>query len=148
MTNSDINEGKKNLLLIVEDEKILSKTMNEKFSQEGYSVIQAYDGVQGLKLAKQNHPDLILLDLLMPKMDGMSMLKELRNDIWGKKVPVIILTNLSANDEDRLKAVVELEPTYYFEKVDKGLEEIVETIKDRLAYKEQKTDKNSAVQIA
>ncbi|MEI6478789.1 MAG: response regulator [bacterium] len=124
--------NKKILLLVVEDEKILAKTMEEKLLSEGFQVIKAYDGVEGLHLATAEHPDLILLDLLLPKMDGMSMLKMLRNDTWGKNVPVIILTNLPSSNGEILQDILELEPTYYFEKVDKNMEEIVEKIKDRL----------------
>ncbi|MFA6297442.1 MAG: response regulator [Candidatus Paceibacterota bacterium] len=127
-----IKTDKRILLLVVEDEKILVKVMEDKLISEGFSVIKAYDGVEGLNLAKNEHPDLILLDLLLPKMDGMSMLRELRKDDWGKDVPVFILTNLPSSDESRIKDVLELEPTYYFEKVNKNMGEIVEKIKEKL----------------
>ena len=64
--------------------------------------------------------------------EQMSMLKKLREDIWGKNVPVIILTNLSSADEERNREITKLEPTYYFVKTDKKMEEIVDKIKDRL----------------
>ena len=127
-----IKTDKRILLLVVEDEKVLVDTMEEKLVSEGFSVIKAYNGLEGLSLAKNQHPDLILLDLLLPKMDGMSMLRELRKDIWGKSVPVFILTNIPSSNEERLKDVLELEPTYYFEKVNKNLSEIVEKIKEEL----------------
>jgi DNA-binding response OmpR family regulator len=124
------------LILVVEDEKILADTLEEKLSSEGFGVTKAYDGEEGLKLAMSKHPNLILLDLLMPKMDGMTFLKELRQDeSWGKNVPVIILTNLSSHDEQRNKDIVELEPSYYFMKTDKSVEEIVDKIKERLDVK-------------
>ncbi len=129
MTKEDLNI----LILVVEDEKILADTLEEKLVSEGFNVTKAYDGEEGLKLAMSKHPNLILLDLLMPKMDGMAFLKELRKDAsWGKNVPVIILTNLSSHDEQRNKDIVELEPSYYFMKTDKSTEEIVEKIKERL----------------
>ena len=124
--------NQKILILVVEDEEILAKTLQDKLVSEGFEVLKAYDGVEGLKLATNEHPDLILLDLLMPKMDGMGMLKKLREDPWGKKVPVIILTNLTSADEERNKAITKLEPTYYFMKTEKSLEEIVDKIKERL----------------
>jgi two-component system response regulator VicR len=121
------------LILVVEDEKILAETLEEKLTAEGFTVVVAYDGVEGLKLATDKHPDLILLDLLMPKMDGMSVLRTLREgNSWGKNVPVIILTNLTSADEQRNKDIVDLEPTYYFMKTDKSITEIIEKIKERL----------------
>jgi DNA-binding response OmpR family regulator len=127
-----IKQNKKILILVVEDEKILSKSIEEKLLDDGFEVIKGYDGIEGLELAKIHHPDLILLDLLMPRMDGMSMLKKLREDTWGKTVPVIILTNLSSEDEERNKDITNLEPSYYFQKTDKSMEEIMEKIKERL----------------
>ena len=73
MNEIDKNADKKRLLLIVEDETIVIKMMAEKLVSEGFEVIKAYDGLQGLKVAESEHPDLVLLDLLMPKMDGMTM---------------------------------------------------------------------------
>ncbi|MFA6301400.1 MAG: response regulator [Candidatus Paceibacterota bacterium] len=124
--------NKKVLMLVVDDEKMLVEAIKEKLLSEGFGVLVAYDGEEGLSLAKSQHPDLILLDLLMPKMDGMTMLKKLREDTWGRGVPVIILTNLSSADEERNKDITKLEPTYYFIKVDKTMDEIVEKIKERL----------------
>ncbi len=82
-------------VLIVEDESLLLQALVDAFSAEGFSTLGAGDGQEGLSVARQKHPDIILLDVIMPKMDGMAMLKELRTDAWGKAVPVIILTNLS-----------------------------------------------------
>ena len=122
----------KKIILITEDEKSLRNALYDKLSNEGFSVLEAKDGVEGLEISLKEHPDLILLDLAMPKMDGMSMLKKLREDMWGKDVPVIILTNLSSADEERNRDITELEPTYYFIKTDKKIEEIIEKIKERL----------------
>lgn len=132
MIKKDLNV----LILVVEDEKILANILEEKLISEGFGVSKAYDGEEGLKLALLNHPNLILLDLLMPKVDGMTLLRELRKDVsWGKHVPVIILTNLSSHDEQRNRDIVDLEPSYYFMKTDKSVEEIVEKIKERLEIK-------------
>ena len=127
-----INGDKKKLLLIVEDEIITVKTMVEKLTAEGFEVMVAYDGLQGLDAAKSKHPDLILLDLLMPKMEGIVMLKELRKDDWGKMVPVIILTNLSGITEDKLYDVSELEPCYYLIKSNVTMEDVVDKINEKL----------------
>lgn len=82
-------------VLIVEDEQLLLEALREAFTQEGFEVLIAADGEEGLKLAVENHPDLILLDIVMPKMDGIAMLGRLRDDAWGVNVPVVILSNLS-----------------------------------------------------
>ena len=80
---------------IIEDDEILANTLGDELQDAGYKVIKALNGNQGLTLVLKEHPDLILLDIVMPEMDGITMLNELRMDIWGKAVPVIILTNLS-----------------------------------------------------
>lgn len=82
-------------VLIVEDEKALSRILGEKLTEENFEVFKALDGGEGLKIALKEHPDLILLDLLMPRVDGLTMLNNLRNDSWGLNAKVIILTNVS-----------------------------------------------------
>ena len=86
---------KKNIVLIVEDEVYLRQLLKEKLNGRGFYVLEADDGMIGLKTALSEHPDVILLDIIMPVMDGMTMLKELRKDEWGKNAVVIILSNLS-----------------------------------------------------
>jgi len=85
-------------ILIVEDEEQTLKALAEKFSREGFRIVSARNGEEGLKVAFQERPDMILLDVLMPRMGGEEMLKELRQQDWGKDTPVIILTNLSSTE--------------------------------------------------
>lgn len=122
----------KKIILITEDDKSLRGAMANKLINDGFTILEAKDGEEGLLISLKEHPDLILLDIAMPKMDGMTMLRNLREDKWGKTVPVIILTNLSSANEERNKDITELEPTYYFVKTDKHIEEIVEKIKEKL----------------
>ncbi len=82
-------------VLIVEDETPLRKALARKLSASGFEIREARDGEEGLQLALRDHPDLILLDIIMPVMDGLTMLKKMRVDEWGKNAKVIILTNLS-----------------------------------------------------
>jgi len=82
-------------ILVVEDESLLLNALCDKLTREGFAVLEAKNGKEGLEVALRKHPDLILLDIIMPVMDGMTMLKKLREDTWGKDVKVIILTNLS-----------------------------------------------------
>jgi len=77
---------------------------------------------------------IILLDILMPKMDGITMMKTLRQkDEWGKNVPIILLTNLSADDENIMKAITENELAYYLVKSDHTIQDLVEKVKERLS---------------
>ena len=85
----------KNKILIVDDEPMLLSALVDKFTREGFDVITAENGEEGLRSALRDHPDMILLDIIMPVMDGITMLFELRKDDWGKNVKVILLTNLS-----------------------------------------------------
>lgn len=127
------NPDPKKILIveIVEDDRPLLSVLSERFTNEGYHVIRAMTGNEGLDLALKNKPDLILLDIVMPKMDGITMLRNLRKDPWGKKANVILLTNLSA-DENITKAVTELEPSYYLIKTDWNMDDIVERVKGSL----------------
>lgn len=85
-------------VLIVEDEKSIASMYQFKLSQSGYSVACAYDGEQGLQLAKQYEPDVILLDLRMPRMTGDEMLKKMRETDWGSNIRVVVLTNISKDE--------------------------------------------------
>lgn len=117
-------------ILITEDEEVIQKAISDALSNQEFSTLIAKDGEEGLGIALKEHPDLILLDILMPKMDGMIMLQKLRLDEWGKTVPVIILTNVSPNTNSVINSVLQNEPAYYLVKSDVKLEGIVEKIKE------------------
>ena len=85
-------------IAIIEDDHSILEMYTLKFEVEDFEVVTALDGEAGLELIEETKPDLILLDLMMPKMDGAHMLKELRNKPWGKNIPVIILTNISGDE--------------------------------------------------
>ena len=130
------NTDKKIVLLIVEDEKTLADTLEERLKSEGFDVLKASDGGQGLKLALDNHPNLILLDLLMPKVDGLTMLNLLRKDKWGKNASVIILTNVESSD--KVADTIGLGFGNVFEymlKTNWSLDDMVARIKERLEIK-------------
>lgn len=126
-------------ILLIEDDKILLDMYQKLLLNYGYDVHTAMDGEDGLKKALSKHPDLILLDLLMPKMDGMTVLKHLRADAWGKDAKVIILTNLDPTDLI-LQGVVEDHPSYYMIKSNTKPEEILEHIKEIIEEQEQNTN--------
>lgn len=118
------------ILEIVEDENTLLQALKAQFSTKEFQVITAKDGEEGLEIALKDHPDLILLDVLMPKMDGMTMLKRLRVDAWGKSVPVILLTVV--NDDNRVAEALKLGSFDYMIKSDHHISEIADKVKQRL----------------
>ena len=117
-------------VLIVEDEPTLSGAMKAKLEKEGYVVAIAKNGLEGLQMVSTEKPDIVLLDIVMPVMDGISLLRNLRRDPQAGGVPVIVLSNLS-DSEDILK-VMEDEAYDYLIKSDVTLETIVAKIKARL----------------
>lgn len=125
-------ERNKKTILVVEDELDMRQALSEALKYKGFSVIEASNGGEGLEEAISRRPDLIILDILMPKVNGMEMMKKLRghND-WGKSVPIIILTNLSA-DERIMKGILEDEPAYYFVKSDWKIPDVIEKVKELL----------------
>lgn len=118
----------KKIILITEDEPPMLRILTDALTDSGFETLQAKNGQEGLNLALQKHPDLVLLDLLMPNMDGLTMIQKLRTDAWGKNVPVIILTNVSSDTDSIIETVVKTQPAYYFVKSDVKLEQIIEKI--------------------
>jgi CheY-like chemotaxis protein len=91
--------NKKIKILIVEDDSFLSQMYSEKLETEGFQVVLATDGVEAIDKMKIEKPNLVLLDLIMPKKDGFEVLSEKLTDQEIKNIPVIVLTNLSQNEE-------------------------------------------------
>lgn len=119
------------VVLIIEDHIPVRMALMEKFAHEGIKTLEAKDGEEGLRLAIEKKPDLILLDIIMPRMSGMTMLEQLRKDEWGKTVPVIILTNLNPDDKI-MREIMETEPIYYLVKADWKIEDVVNKAKEVL----------------
>lgn len=119
-------------ILIVEDDRSLQLALSEKFKREGFEVLTAFNGKTGLKSALKNRPNIILLDLLMPVMDGMTMLKELRKDDWGKFVYVIILTNKEPDSSLSDEAARIPYMSSYLMKSDFDISDIVKMVKKRI----------------
>ncbi len=119
-------------ILIIEDEPPMRDAISDTLKQHAFSVLTSDNGKDGLSVALSNHPDLILLDIFMPKMDGLSMLETLRNDGWGQTVPVIILTNLNPDADQTIKTILEHKPAFYLIKSNVTLEAIVSKIKEVL----------------
>jgi two-component system alkaline phosphatase synthesis response regulator PhoP len=119
-------------VLIVEDEEPLLKALSAGLSNKEFDVITARDGEEGLQKALAEKPNLILLDLFMPKMDGIAVLRKLREDEWGKSVKVIILTNLE--EREKLTAAVENRVYDYMIKTNWNLSDILKKVRIELRY--------------
>lgn len=118
------------IILLIEDESALQKTFGEILKQEGYEMVSALDGEIGLRMAKVKKPDLILLDLVLPKMHGFEVLKALKEDKETKNIPVIVSTNLEGIED--VERAIELGATTYLVKAQYSLEEVVAKIKKAL----------------
>lgn len=121
-------ENKK--ILIVEDEPMLLEPMVASFKSNGYIVFSARNGEEGLKVALAELPDMILLDITMPVMDGITMLKNLRSHAQGKNLKVMMLTNLS--DSTKASETAGLGVMDYIVKSDWKLKDIIERVSDKL----------------
>ncbi|MDD5606569.1 MAG: response regulator, partial [Candidatus Pacebacteria bacterium] len=86
-------------LLIIEDHAFLKELIAKKLSQEGHEIIEASDGEEGLKKVKEAKPDLVLLDLILPGIDGFHVLEQIKKDSEISKTPVIILSNLGQKED-------------------------------------------------
>ena len=117
-------------ILIIEDEKQLSDILKERFASEGFEVVIAENGEAGLSTALAEKPDLILLDLLMPKKDGLSMLKDLRATEEGAHIPVIPLTNFS--DATSLNETLKLGVKDYIVKAETEIDDIVKVVRSNM----------------
>lgn len=117
-------------VLIIEDEEALRKVLQEKMERSGFDTFAAKDGVEGWDMAKSKNPDIILLDLVLPKRSGFEVLDMLKKDDELKNIPVIVLSNL-AEDENLKKALAQGAEDY-FVKAEHPINEVVEKVKDRL----------------
>lgn len=119
-------------ILIVEDEQAYLKLLRDQLTAHGYAVVEAVDGKEGLAKAKSENPDLILLDIRMPVMDGMRMLSLLRRDGASEKTKVILLTNVEP-DESIIDEVVRDMPSYYYIKSDTPINDLLAKVAELLA---------------
>lgn len=117
-------------ILVVEDETFLVKIYAVKLKKEGFDVTIANDGEEAVKLAADVKPDLILLDLILPKMNGFEALERMRASATNKETPVIVLSNLG--QEEDIKRAETLGADGYLVKANFSIQDIVAKIKDTL----------------
>jgi DNA-binding response OmpR family regulator len=117
-------------VLVVDDDIVLARALASKLGSDGISVLQADNGATGLEMALEKKPDFIVLDVIMPNVDGMTMLQRLREGDWGKTVPVMLLTNLDKSCHE----LDEQEDSYAtcFVKANCKIAHVVEEIENRL----------------
>lgn len=125
-------DSKKIKILVVEDDSTLNKVLVNALKEKKVDVLSATNGEEGLKKTFQEKPDLILLDIMMPVMDGMTMLKELRKDEFGKNVFVIILTNAEPSGELIDEASRYPYVSSYLMKSEFGIQEVVQIALNKL----------------
>ncbi|MEK7202805.1 MAG: response regulator [Patescibacteria group bacterium] len=123
----------KKTILIVEDDLMISSIYKSKFEMDGFIVVVANNGAEGIELAKKEKPDIIMLDIILPQVDGFSVLEKIKKDKQTKLIPVIMLTNLST-EEDAAKGK-ELGAIDYLIKASLTPKQISEKIKQYLKIK-------------
>jgi len=119
-----------NHVLIVEDEEFLAKTLEDNLVSEGFTVELAMDGEEAMEKIEKNKPNLILLDLLLPKKDGFFVLNQVKQNPEWKLIPVVVLSNLG--DDTDIKKALELGADDYFVKSQHPVQEVVEKVKKYL----------------
>lgn len=117
-------------ILLVEDDDMIRGMYTEKFSRAGYTIEAAEDGELALKTLENVSPDLILLDIVMPNMDGFQVLKHLRGEKKYAKIPIIMLTNMGAVDD--IRKCEKLGADDYFVKANHTPSEVVEKVQSFL----------------
>jgi DNA-binding response OmpR family regulator len=118
-------------ILVVEDTDDLRNAITTALQKEGFTVIAVRDGEEGYVHARRTEPDLMLVDIMTPRMDGLTMIKKLREDEWGKTARIIILSNL--NNADFWETAKQYHVEDYFIKADWPLRVLVQKVKDMLA---------------
>jgi DNA-binding response OmpR family regulator len=120
-------------LLVIEDDELLLDQMRAVLEKHGFKVEVARDGKSGLERVLSLKPDLTLLDIMLPELNGVEFLRQLKEDAWGKTAPIMVLTNLDS--KGHLAQVLELGNYDYLAKTDWSLEDLVVKVKERLGLK-------------
>lgn len=128
-----MDTAKNKKILVVDDDENLRTVLVDKLAISGFESEGAKDGLDGLTKALATHPDMILLDGMMPKLSGWEVLEKLREDSWGKSVKVIMLT--AVDEVDRLAKAMESGSSQYLVKTNYSLDEVVKKIQDMFAGK-------------
>ncbi|MCK5466213.1 response regulator [Candidatus Parcubacteria bacterium] len=128
-----MSKDKKASVLIIEDDSYISDMYRIKLESEDFEVATAKDGIVGIKMLEKQKPDIVLLDVVMPKIDGFSILKTIKRNLELKKIPIVLLTNLS--QKENVEKGFELGADSYIIKAHFTPSEVVEKIKEILEKK-------------
>lgn len=119
-------ETKKGKILFAEDDKFIARALKDGLTEVGYTVFNAFDGEEAIKILKSEKPNLVVLDIVMPKMDGLEVLKEMDSNKEYQKIPVIIFSN--ANVAEQVSEFANLEVVEYLLKANFTMSQVVEII--------------------
>lgn len=125
--------NKKNKILIIEDDRFLLKLYSDKLRREGFGVLESLTGEEGLNKISAEKPDLVILDLVLPRKNGFEILSELKLNPKTKNIPVVILTNLG--QEADVKRGLEMGADAYLVKTDFSVNQLAEKVKENLVKK-------------
>ena len=118
-------------ILIVEDEEAMLEALANKFENKGFSVLRAHDGEEGYDVAVKEKPDLLILDIIMPRLNGMDLMEKIRSvEGWGSDVPIVMLTNVS--DPDNVSRAAGLKVYDFLVKTDWRLDDVVNLIETKI----------------
>ena len=117
-------------ILIVEDEEALSRVLKEKFETEGFEATIVDNGADAAPTAVKFKPDVVVLDLILPKKDGFAVLAEMKADAELKSVPIVVLSNLG--EDENIKRAISLGAADYFVKTQHPINEIIEKVKEQM----------------
>lgn len=122
--------SKKKTVLIVEDDVLLLVTLTHQFEDAGYAVVTAENGEEGVAKFMSEHPDAVIMDVMMPRKDGVEMLEEIRAKLPDTKVPFIVLSN--ANDMDYVARAMGQGAVAYLLKSDRQIDSVVKMVEEKL----------------
>lgn len=124
-------------IVVAEDDKLISNSLCEALKTAGYNAVPAYDGEEAVAKCKEVAPNLLLLDIMMPKLDGISVLWELKANPVTASLPVVVLTNIG--DVETISKIVEAGAVDYLLKSDQSVDDIIQKVKDVLGRSVQLT---------
>ncbi len=122
-------------IVIAEDDKLLSGSLVSGFTEAGFEVHPAYDGEEAIAKIKEIKPDVALLDIMMPKLDGIGVLWEIKADAETSQIPAVVLTNMA--DMETFSKIMEAGGTDYLLKSDQSIDNIIEKVRQVLARNQQ-----------
>jgi len=123
--------GQKKKILIIEDDEFVRKLYREQLVRQGYDFVEAVDGVEGIEKVRSEHPDFILLDLMLPKKNGFEVLADIKQDPAVASIPIFVLSNLGQQSD--VQAALSMGVDDYIVKSDFRLSDVVEKISKRLS---------------